>query len=137
MSTNVTKGDLALDDEGAKAFGKLITEWEDGELHSDLSKELLVLNGKLREHAKLRGKAKGELTLTVKLDCDEYGVMGVATSYKVKAPTPPRRKTTMWLTPGGNLSTANPKQVLLPLRDVSVPAKAVDVPETTPKTRSI
>src|SRR5580693_1538437 len=112
------RGDLAPDDEGPKAFANLLTLFEDGELHADLSGELLALNRKLSEHAKLRGKAKGELVLLVKLDCDEYGVVTVVTSYKIKAPVPPRRKTTMWLTPGSNLSPANPNQVSLPLHEV-------------------
>jgi len=137
IKDGTAKGDLAPEDEGPKAFSNLLAGFEDGQLHSDLSKDLMKLNAQLREHAKLRGKAKGEITLSIKLDADEYEVVTLTTSYKVKAPIPPRRKTTMWLTPGGNLSPANPKQTVLPLRDVSVPAKAVDVPETAPKTRSI
>ena len=130
------KHDLEPADEGARAVATSLLAWEEGEFHASISRELQQLNSKLREHAKLRGKANGEIVLTIKLDCDEYDVVGLTTSYKVKAPIPPRRKTTMWLTPGGNLTAANPKQTLLPLQAVPSPATAED-PDTERETRTV
>ena len=134
--TTAKKPDLAPDDEGAKAFSNLLLGWEDGELHTDLSKELQQLNAKLREIAKIRGKSKGELVLSIKLAVDEYDVVSIDTTYKVKAPQPPRRKTTMWLTPGGNLTPANPRQLEMGLRPVPAPSMT-DAPETARKTKEV
>ena len=130
------RGDLAPADEGPRAFGRLLLEFEDGDLHADLSAEIMGLMKRLGEHAKLRGKAKGELTLSATFAVDEYGVVEVSTAYKVKAPTPPRRKSTMWLTPGNNLSPANPRQVTMDLREVPRP-ETRDVPVEKRKVRDL
>jgi hypothetical protein len=128
MKDDGRKGDLERDDEGAKAFGRILVELEDGQLHSDVTRELMALSRALREHAKIRGKAKGELALTLKMACDEHEVMTISSTYKTKLPIPPRRQSIMWLTRGGNLSPSNPKQVELPLRAVEAP-KVADAPE--------
>lgn len=127
MTTN-GKGDLERDDEGAKALGKIITELEDGAFHADSTRELMALNRTLREHAKIRGKAKGEMHITLKFECDEYEVISVNSSFKVKTPVAPRKRSIFWLTPGGNLSPTNPKQIELPIRAVPAPNRAEDAP---------
>jgi hypothetical protein len=127
-------GDLDLDDEGAKAFTTLLMSFEDGALNADLSRELLKLNQSLRDQAKLFGPRKGELTLSLKLICDEHEQVMLTTSYKVKAPVLPRKRTAMWLTPGGNLQTTNPRQLELGVRAVPVPdAPVKDAPENKPR----
>jgi hypothetical protein len=88
----------------------------------------MVLNRTLREHAKIRGKAKGEMHITLKFECDEYEVISVHSSFKVKTPVAPRKRSIFWLTRGGNLSPTNPKQTELPLRAVSAPKPAEDAP---------
>lgn len=131
------KGDLAPDDEGAKAFAHLLTTAEDGQYHADLTKEAQKLLVQLREHAHVRGKARGELVLSIKFAVDDSDVVSLETTYKVKAPSPPRHKTTRWLTPGGNLTPSNPKQIELGLRPVPAPKTTDAADPTTPKTRSI
>ena len=128
------RGDLARDDEGARAFSHLILGAEDGQLHADLTKDCHGLLKQLRDHARIRGKAKGELVITVKFDCDDASVISLSTTYKTKAPTPPRRKTTMWLTEGGNLSATNPRQLELGVRGVPAP-RTQDHEDTRAKTR--
>ena len=134
--TKDPKGDLDPQDEGPKSISNLLHFVEEGQFHADLSRELLLLNGKLREHAQQRGKAKGSISITIELNCDEYDTVRMKTDFKVKAPVPPRRETTMWLTPGGNLIPENPKQTKLPLAAVPAPATK-EVPAEERKIRSI
>jgi hypothetical protein len=127
-----TRADLDREDEGPRALGVILAEFEQGSFHADASRDLMKLNLALHDHAKLRGAASGEMVLTLKLKCDDQDVVTIAATYKVKAPLAPRRSSVFFLSKGGNLSTRNPKQQELPLRDVSAPAQVdvLDKPST-------
>jgi hypothetical protein len=131
------KGDLEPEDEGAKSFAHTITHTEAGDFHADLTKEQQQLLKQLRDHAHLRGKAKGEITISLKYAVDDMDVVSIETNFKVKTPQPPRKKSTMWISPGGNLVHADPRQESLPgLRPVPSPASK-DAPDAPTATRGV
>jgi hypothetical protein len=110
--------------EGTRDFGAFLRMVNDGSFQHELSSALYKVNGELAIIAGNEGSAKGQLTITVNLKHDESGTVTVEPVVKVKVPEPRRRKSTFWLTPGGNLSPNNPKQTKLEFRDVSAPAAA-------------
>ena len=129
MATNrTTKGDLDIEDEGAKAFSFTLLEAENGDFARDLTSEQFKVLRELREQAALRGKAKGEIAVLFKYEVDETDAVTITTSYKTKLPPPPRKKSIKWLSKGGNLIGVNPKQLELGVRAVPEPNKR-DVPD--------
>lgn len=120
MSKHVTQVEK---DEGPRSFAVFLTQIADGDLDRELSAKLHEVGLALDTEVENVGKAKGEISLTIKFDADRKNVV-VSYDAKIKKPAPPRPGTTMWLTPGSNFSPENPRQGKLPLRDVAeVPAR--------------
>lgn len=115
--------------EGARGFGALLHQVDDGCAHAELSEELQRLGGTLNAQAIQYGaKSKGTLTLTLTLTAEANGTVNVDYDVKVKTPKPKRPRSVFWLTRGNNLTPENPKQQRLPLREVPVQGPARDVP---------
>lgn len=128
-----TNGDLELEDEGHKPFANVLVGVEGGQFHADITREEGLLLRQLRDVAQIRGKAKGEIVLTFGYAVDDDDVVSIASTFKIKVPATPRSKTTMWVTPGGNLSPANPKQLEFgALRPVPGPAMRETPAESRP-----
>jgi hypothetical protein len=96
--------------------------------------ELSVAQQKLlkeiREVAGRSGSdAKGSLTLKLTYAGEPNGTMDVRYDITVKGPKKKLGRTVMFLTPGANLTTENPRQLGLglPVRDVSMPRNYQDV----------
>jgi len=108
-------------------FGQVLQSLEDGQLIADLTDKLQELNGKLARQAEARGKAKGEIVLKLKLLADEGGTVQIDGEIVCKEPKAARARSVLWLTKENTLAGSNPKQMSLPVRDVSagVPAAAV------------
>ena len=105
--------------EGPRGFAVLLQQVDEGQLHTDASKELHRVTKELLEWARTYQRdAKGSLTLTIGLNVDPSGVVDVVGDIKAKVPAPRRQRSTMWITKGGNLSAENPRQQKLPLREV-------------------
>jgi hypothetical protein len=120
-----------------RSAGTLLQSLEDGQLLEDLSTEILDLNSKLANHAEAVGKAKGEVRLTLKFTADQGGTVTVDADITVKDPRSLRARSVLWMTKGGHLSSENPKQTKLPLREISLPKETRDVAVAPPATRSV
>lgn len=129
-------GSAEKKDEGARGFAPLLTALEEGALHEDASVQLRDLNRKLMLHAEQFGKAKGSITIVIKLSAARGGSVDVDGDVTTKTPKPIRSRSVMWFTQGANLTGKNPRQQELPLRDVSAPPTK-DVPETKQAPRSV
>ncbi len=115
--------------DGTRDFPAFIRMVNDGSFQHELAGALHDINAKLQTIASNEGKAKGQLTITINLTHQDDGTVQVEPVVKAKVPEPRRRKSTFWMTPGGNLSPNNPKQVRLEFKDVSAPAApAKDLP---------
>ena len=111
-------------DGNIRSFGALIQNLEDGQLLNDLGDKLLELNGKLAKQSAIVGKAKGELTLNIKLAADQGGAVQVDAEITMKEPKSPRARSVLWLTKDNRLANENPRQTKLPLREVPAPKEA-------------
>jgi len=105
----------------ARSFAHLLQALDEGAVHGDASEELHKLNTALRKHAESFTMAKGSITLTLNLTCERGGTVDVSADIKIKAPRASRAKTILWMTPGGHLSTSNPRQLELGVGPRSVP----------------
>jgi hypothetical protein len=108
-------------EEGIRSAAVFLTHVADGTCHADLSRELRDLGMRLVEEAQRRdAKVKGELVLKLSFTTSPgvAGVTEVAYDIKVKVPPAKRPTGTMWITRAGNFSQENPRQTVLPLREV-------------------
>jgi hypothetical protein len=115
-----------------KAFGVIFSQLEDGQLSLDATTRLAELCAELSRQADATGKAKGTLTLKLKITAERGGVVDIDADVAIVKPKLPRHRSVMWVNPKGALSNENPKQLSLGVRDVSRPAeeKPRDVPGT-------
>lgn len=118
--------------EGARNFEPFFRAINGGSFAIEVSEELYKLNDTLAKHASQVGKAKGELTITFKLEHQSEGQVDVNTEIKVKTPKSKRARSVFWLTLGGNLSDSPPQQEKL-FRDVNAAQKARDVAPDAPR----
>ena len=119
-----------MSDTSIRTFGQLVQSLEDGQLVADLGDKLQDLNGKIARSAESIGKAKGELTLKIKLNAEIGGTVQIDSEITVKEPKMPRARSVMWLNKDNNLSAENPKQTKLPLREVPPAAAAAGAPRS-------
>ena len=117
--------------EGPRGFAVLLQQIDDGELHTELSEAVQELTTDLTDQVENMGAdAKGTITLVLSLAARRNGTIDVGAEVKVKTPKPKRANTLFWPTKGGNLSSENPRQTTLPLREVApaAPPIALDAP---------
>lgn len=119
--------------EGTKHFANFVAEVCDGDMNAELSGELHNLIQQLRD-AQNRdgGKSKGKLTLAISLNFDGKS-LGVAYDVTVKRPPKSRASGHCWITRGGNFSMKNPRQMELPIRDVSARPAVIADGEESPR----
>ncbi|BBK30274.1 hypothetical protein EDC65_2280 [Stella humosa] len=99
-------------------FAQFIGTAEDGELHQDLSDQLVEIVAALENHVRDRGgKPSATLALTIGFKLDN-GLLEVRAEYKIKLPKSERAKSVFWTTPENHLSRRNPRQQELPLRSI-------------------
>jgi len=105
--------------EGPRGFAVVLQQIDEGALHGELSERLQALTKEIAEHVASSGNdARGSLTLTVSLAGRRNGTIEVTGDVKIKTPKVRRGGSVFWPTKSGNLSTENPRQGRLPLREV-------------------
>lgn len=132
MAAKQTKRADSVEDEGARSFGVLLMQLDEGVLHEELSMAVVKIVRELRERAEMQAKsAKGSLAVTLKFEVGKNRA-DVTADFNVKMPSVPKGASTFFMTKGGNLSIDNPRQPDLPgLRDVSIldePARDIPAP---------
>lgn len=125
MSTTKKEGEGLR---GAELFVKWIRELGDGVTARDLGDDLFKLLRELNDQALDQGVAvKGEIGIKLKFKADKSGVVTVNVESKVTQPKKPTSGGVGWLTPKGEWSATNPKQLELgKLREVVGPTHARD-----------
>lgn len=113
-------------EEGPKAFNVFLGEVDGGDLHGELTAKLHEVISKLQGFVdeERSQKAKGSLTLKLAFELNQKGRVDVTATVDVKAPKPKAAPALFFVTPGGNLSRKDTRQLELDgLRDVSAPAE--------------
>ncbi len=106
-------------------FAALVRGAEDGVLINELGAELRAAIKHLRQHAgKTNKRAKGVLTLKIKLEADGKDILEHETEFTTKLPKLGRPISVNWVDEEGNILKGRP-QKQLDLRDVSAPAATV------------
>lgn len=124
--------------EPTKPFNLFLGSIEGGALHDDLSDEVRELNAALSEYAASNGVAKGSITIKLNFVLEKAGTLDVTADIATKTPKTKRERTVLWLTPGNNTSTENPKQVQMFPRRTAVPEQPpVAVPDAPAATRKV
>lgn len=101
------------------AFARFISTVDDGRPHAAITEELSLLVQKMSSEAYSRDQiVKGELTLKLKFSVSPSGVVTVDYDAKRKEPVRKTVPGVMWLAKGGQLVAQDPRQTLLPLREV-------------------
>lgn len=121
MSQNPTIEENASDqraDEGARSFARMFDQLNEGEAELEMSLKLYRLMRKLKADAASRGSAgesKGGMKLSLTFRVTSGGKeVDIGYDVAVKEPARVRRKASCWLTPSGNVSFEQPKQLGLP-----------------------
>jgi hypothetical protein len=126
-----------MSDAKVRTFGRLLASLEDGELESEATHKLARLTLELIKQAENQGKAKGELTLKLKLSADSGGTVTIDGAVDTKEPKPLRARTHLWLDKTGALLNENPKQTKLPLREVGPVKPTREIESETQPPRSV
>jgi hypothetical protein len=125
---------MADEKEGPRSAVVFLDGLADGACAAQLSGALHDLGKVLVDESLNRdATVKGELTLKIKFACERNGVVSVDYDIKVKTPPKVTSRGLMWLTPSGNFTAHNPRQMSLPLREVArkvVGIKDIDKPAT-------
>lgn len=113
-------------DESPRSFGHFFGMLDDEQAQATASRELHDLLKVLREEAVARhGTVKGTLTLKIDLKCDELEQVEATYAIDTKEPKRKSSKSLYWLDRKGFLTVENPRQQVLPLREVSAQGAAL------------
>lgn len=116
------------EEERPSAFGMLLTQIGDGELHEECGVQMQNLVRELVAQAKIyKRDTSGSLTLVLKVTAMGIGQVSVSGDVRAKMPTTKRPGSVFFATKGSNLSVENPRQSSLPFRDVAGGARTKDI----------
>lgn len=103
------------------AFGTvdtLLCELDAGGFNTRASDAMRELMQKLHARAQDEGDAAGKLSIELSFAASRSGKTECRASFKVNAPSPKTEPTTFFITGKGRLSTRDPRQLKLAIRDV-------------------
>lgn len=112
---------------GPRNFGVFLSQLEDGQFLADIGKEVHRAHGELSKLAEHHNKAKGKVTLELEITHNANGVVDVTAGYKIALPKTKRERSTFWTTADGQLDNKNPKQTVMPFREVNADSPAKDI----------
>lgn len=107
-----------------RTFANALMVMEDGQFNEDLTEAQKEVIHAMNDAVALRGgKAKGSLTIKIEFELED-GIINAKTAFTVSKPKVPRSKSIFWTTKDGLLTTANPRQRMLPFGQVTGGASA-------------
>jgi len=118
-----------MTDEAPKPFGHFLQHLGHGDALRELAEELQAVTAAAQVEASARRQpVTATLTLTVKLAVDDRGFATVGYSVTGKRPQRRTATTPYLVSKHGNLITEDPRQGMLPLRQVDVPDLQIRTP---------
>jgi len=125
---------------GTTNYRDVLSRLVDGGFVDEASEEMQKVVDAITTRAEqTRGTSSGEIKVTLKLKASANGVVEIVPEVAAKMPKIARAASIFWSDKDGALTHKNPKQVELPLRDVSgaVATKGRDIGADEPKARSV
>ena len=102
-----------------RSLDQLLSLADNGDYLPDLLSRIEANNIELRQFAQdFRGSAKGKITITIDLKADHFGQLEMVIEDKIVGPKPPKHKAVGWMTGDGAVTTHNPAQSRMEVRDV-------------------
>lgn len=102
-----------------RSIDQLLSLADNGDYLPDLLARIETNNVEMKQFAHDFGTAaKGKITITIDMKLDRHGQMEMAIEDKIVGPKPPKHKAIGWITGDGALTTHNPAQSRMEVRDV-------------------
>lgn len=102
-----------------RSLDQMLSLADNGDYLPDLLSRIEANNVEMRQFSQDFGTAaKGKITLTIDMKLDRFGQMELVIEDKIVGPKPPKHKAVGWITGDGALTTHNPAQARMEVRDV-------------------
>ncbi|MCG6111305.1 MAG: hypothetical protein MEQ74_03840 [Paracoccus sp.] len=102
-----------------RSLDQLLSLADNGDYLPDLLSRIEANNVEMRQFAQdFHASAKGKITITIDMKADRFGQVEMVIEDKIVGPKPPKHKAVGWLTGDGALTTHNPAQSRMEVRDV-------------------
>ncbi|HHW32665.1 MAG TPA: hypothetical protein GXX24_00770 [Paracoccus solventivorans] len=101
-----------------RSLDQMLSLADNGDYLPDLLSRIEANNVEMRQFAQdFHTSAKGKITITLDLKVDPFGQMEMVIEDKVAGPKPPKHKAVAWMTGTGSVTTHNPAQTRMEIRD--------------------
>lgn len=101
-----------------RSLDQMLSLADNGDYLPELLERIEANNVEMRQFAQDFGTgAKGKITITIDLKTDRFGQVEMAIEDKIVGPKPPKHKAVGWITGTGGLTTHNPAQSRMEIRD--------------------
>ncbi|MTH76339.1 hypothetical protein [Paracoccus aestuariivivens] len=103
-----------------RSLDQMLSLADAGDYLPDLLSRIEANNVELRQFAQdFSTTAKGKITLTIDVKVDPFGHAEMVIEDKIIGPKPPKRKAVAWMTGDGGITTHNPAQSRMEIRDTT------------------
>lgn len=101
-----------------RSLDQMLSLADNGDYLPDLLSRIEANNIEMRQFAAdFASAAKGKITLTIDLKLDRFGQLEMVIEDKITGPKPPKHKAVAWMTGSGAVTTHNPAQSRMEIRD--------------------
>lgn len=103
-----------------RSLDQLLSLADNGDYLPDLLERIEANNVEMRQFSHdFAASAKSKITLTIEMKLDRFGQLEMAIEDKIVGPKPPKHKAVGWVTGNGTITTHNPAQSRMEIRDVA------------------
>jgi|GEM_PF-1869618 len=101
-----------------RSLDQMLSLADAGDYLPDLMSRIEANNIEMRQFAQdFSTTAKGKITLTIDVKVDAFGHTEMVIDDKITGPKPPKHKAVAWMTGDGGITTHNPAQSRMEIRD--------------------
>ncbi|RNF34066.1 hypothetical protein [Paracoccus saliphilus] len=101
-----------------RSLDQILSLADNGDYLPDLQERIEANNIEMRQFANdFSASAKAKITLTIDMKLDRFGQLELTVDDKIVGPKPPKHKAVAWMTGGGAITTHNPAQSRMEIRD--------------------
>lgn len=101
-----------------RSLDQMLSLADGGDYLPDLLSRIEANNVEMRSFAQQYSTtAKGKITITIDVAVDPFGATSMVMDDKIVGPKSPKRKAVAWMTGDGGITTHNPAQSRMEIRD--------------------
>lgn len=101
-----------------RSIDQMLSLADNGDYLPDLLDRIQANSVEMRQFASdFAAAAKGKITITIDMKLDRFGQMELVIEDKIVGPKPPKHKAVGWVTGDGSITTHNPAQTRMEIRD--------------------